>query len=339
MLGALPSRPRAAPARKQNRFAGSIQCAQYGRTEESLADPATPPDWFTRAMADAPQERMVEVDGAGVESLSWGERGRPGVLLLHGYAGHAGWWRFIAPFLAQDRRVVAMSWSGMGGSDRRGAYSFDGYAREALAVARAEGLYEAGPPVIVGHSFGSVAMLLAAARYPEALSAAVAVESTLLPLIRVRERAQAAPGERVFATVDAARARFKLSPPTAAAEPYILDVVMNGALGRAPPEEGEGLTWRLDPRLGQKMTAENVSAETHAITCPLTLLWGGDSETSTPEGRAWLYKRLPPHMRHATIPGAGHHVMLDQPLALVAALRTILALPRRAAPCITRLSR
>jgi pimeloyl-ACP methyl ester carboxylesterase len=212
MLGALPSRPRAAPARKQNRFAGSIQCAQYGRTEESLADPATPPDWFTRAMADAPQERMVEVDGAGVESLSWGERGRPGVLLLHGYAGHAGWWRFIAPFLAQDRRVVAMSWSGMGGSDRRGAYSFDGYAREALAVARAEGLYEAGPPVIVGHSFGSVAMLLAAARYPEALSAAVAVESTLLPLIRVRERAQAAPGERVFATVEAARARFKLSP-------------------------------------------------------------------------------------------------------------------------------
>jgi pimeloyl-ACP methyl ester carboxylesterase len=295
-----------------------------------LAEATTPPEWFARAMADAPSERMVEVDGAGVESLSWGERGRPGVLLLHGYAGHAGWWRFVAPFLATDRRVVAMSWTGMGGSDRREAYSFDAYAREALAVARAEGLYEAGPPTIIAHSFGSVAMLLAAARYPQALSALVAVETTLLPLIRVRERAQAPPGEKVFPTVEAARPRFKLSPPAAAAEPYILDVVLNGALGPAPPEDGEGLTWRLDPRLGQKMTTENVSAETHAITCPLTLLWGADSEVSTPEGRAWLYKRLPPHVRHATIPGAGHHVMLDQPLALVAALRTILAIQPRA---------
>lgn len=288
-----------------------------------------PPDWFVNAMADAPSERMVEAGGAWVESLGWGERGKPGVLLLHGYAGHAGWWRFVAPFLAGDgRRVVAMSWTGMGGSDRREAYSFDGYAREALAVARAEGLYEAGPPVIVGHSFGSVALMLAAARYPEALSAAIVVETTLLPMIRVRERAQAAPGERVFASVDAARPRFKLSPPAAAAEPWILDVVLNGALGPALVEEGEGLTWRLDPRLGQKMTAENVSAETHAIACPLTLLWGADSEVSTPEGRAWLRKRLPAHVREATIPGAGHHVMLDQPLALVAALRTILAASR-----------
>ena len=41
-----------------------------------------------------------------------------------------------------------------------------------------------------------------------------------------RERPQAAPGERVFADVDAARPRFKLSPPAAAAEPFVLDVVL-----------------------------------------------------------------------------------------------------------------
>jgi pimeloyl-ACP methyl ester carboxylesterase len=294
-----------------------------------LAD-QTPPEWFARAMASAPEVAMVEAEGAGVETLTWGRRGDPGVLLLHGYAGHAGWWRFIAPFLAEGRRVTAMSWTGMGGSDRREAYSFGAYAREALAVAQATGLYEAGPPTVIGHSFGSVAMMLAAARHSDAFAAAVAVETTLLPLIRVRERPQAAPGERVFADVDAARPRFKLSPPAAAAEPFVLDVVLEGALGPVPPAEGEGLTWRLDPQLGQRMTAENVSAETHAITCPLTLLWGEDSTTSTPEGRAWLYKRLPPHVRHATIPGAGHHMMLDQPLATVAALRTLLAVPPRA---------
>jgi pimeloyl-ACP methyl ester carboxylesterase len=291
-----------------------------------LTGAETPPDWFVRNMAATPDFGRVEFEGAGVETLAWGPKGAPGVLLLHGYAGHAGWWRFTAPFLADKRRVVAMSWTGMGGSDRRPAYSFGAYAKEALAVARAEGLYEAGPPTLIGHSFGSVAMMLACARYPEAMSAAIAVDSTLLPLIRVRERPQAAPGERVFESLEAARPRFKLSPPAAAAEPYVLDVVLEGALGPAPPEEGEGLTWRLDPRLGQRMSAENVSAETHAIQCPLTLLWGADSP-ATPEGIAWLTKRLPAHVRQAVIPGAGHHVMLDQPLALVAALRTLLAVP------------
>lgn len=286
-----------------------------------------PPDWFVRNMAAAPEVGRVEVEGAGIETLAWGPRGAPGVLLLHGYAGHAGWWRFTAPFLAERRRVVAMSWSGMGGSDRREAYSFSIYAKEALAVARAEGLYEAGPPVLVGHSFGSVAMLLAAARHPDAMRAVIAVDTTLLPTQRVRERPQAAPGERVFPSIEAARSRFKLSPPANAAAPYVLDVMLEGALGPAPAGEGEGLTWRLDPQLGQRMITENVAAETAAITSPLTFLWGEDSDISTPEGKAWLCKRLPPQARHATIPGAGHHVMLDQPLALTAALRTLLAVP------------
>ena len=42
------------------------------------------PAWFDRAMAVVPERRFVEVDGAKIETLARGERGRPGLLFLHG---------------------------------------------------------------------------------------------------------------------------------------------------------------------------------------------------------------------------------------------------------------
>ena len=76
------------------------------------------PDWFEQALRHAPQRTWHEVAGARIETLAWGEIGKPGLLLLHGNGAHADWWSFIAPLLASDYRVAALSWSGMGGSDR-----------------------------------------------------------------------------------------------------------------------------------------------------------------------------------------------------------------------------
>src|SRR3546814_12969675 len=64
----------------------------------------------------------LEVSGTAIETLAWGERGKPGLLFLHGNGGHADWWRFIAPFFASDWRVGAISWSGMGRSGWRKSY-------------------------------------------------------------------------------------------------------------------------------------------------------------------------------------------------------------------------
>jgi len=60
------------------------------------------PHWFTDALDAAPHRERLDVAGAGVELLTWGERGRPGLLLLHGSAAHADWWRFIAPFFLPE---------------------------------------------------------------------------------------------------------------------------------------------------------------------------------------------------------------------------------------------
>jgi pimeloyl-ACP methyl ester carboxylesterase len=77
------------------------------------------PAWFKKAIAHEPERTFVEIEGARVETLAWGERGKPGLILLHGGAAHADWWSFIAPFFAHERRVVAPTFTGMGRSDWR----------------------------------------------------------------------------------------------------------------------------------------------------------------------------------------------------------------------------
>ncbi|MEO8813245.1 MAG: alpha/beta fold hydrolase, partial [Caulobacteraceae bacterium] len=136
------------------------------------------PAWFDAALARAPERVLVPVEGASIELLTWGERGKPGLIFVHGNSAHADWWSFIAPFFAEDFRVASMSFSGMGGSDWRESYAFETFATEIFQCARAAGLYEAAvKPVYIGHSFGGSQVFYSAARYPERMSACVLVDT------------------------------------------------------------------------------------------------------------------------------------------------------------------
>ena len=119
------------------------------------------PTWFGSALSKAPERTFVNVAGANIESLTWGERGKPGLLLLHGNAAHADWYSFIAPFFADRFRVAAMSWSGMGGSDWRETYSVELFAQEALTIAETAGLFDGpGKPVFAAAMEGKQAEIV-----------------------------------------------------------------------------------------------------------------------------------------------------------------------------------
>lgn len=166
------------------------------------------PAWFEAAIARAPERSNLAVEGANIELLTWGEVGKPGLLFLHGNGAHADWWSFIAPFFADDWRVAAISWSGMGGSDWRQAYSAELFAREIFATVEAAGL-EAGcvKPIVVGHSFGGFPTLYCAARHPERLRGAIMVDSSIQP---PEKRWKGPPprsglGNRVYPTLEEAQ--------------------------------------------------------------------------------------------------------------------------------------
>lgn len=287
-----------------------------------LAGRAPPaPEWFQRAIA-APHERsMIRVEGADIELLAWGQLGRPGLLLLHGNGAHADWWRFIAPFFAATHRVAALSWSGMGGSEHRPRYAIGLFVAEALAAAEAAGL--GARFWAVGHSFGGFPLMALASRSDAPLARAIILDTPFDPAQRRRPRrsgGEARP-HRVYDTIEAALARFRWAPVQPCPNLYIADFIARHSLKPVPG----GWTWRFDPFLWSEFEAQDGTDLLAASRCPVALMWG-ERSTLMPEALvAEMVRRLPPGTPLIPIPDAGHHVMADQPLALVAALRALLA--------------
>jgi pimeloyl-ACP methyl ester carboxylesterase len=280
------------------------------------------PAWFDKALADAPERSFFEFEGAAIELLTWGEVGKPGLLLLHGNGASADWWTFIAPFFAQEYRVAAFSWSGMGRSDWRTAYTGDLFARESFAAAEAAGLYAAGKPVFVAHSFGGFPTMLAASKYGDRMGAAVLVDSVVRPPEREwRGPPKRVSPNRVYATLPEALARFRLAPPQGCENLYIADWIARNALKEV---EG-GWTWRFDPFMWQAFMMEDRGPLLSAATCPIAMIWGDRSALVDDEILAYMQGLLPPGSPQLAIPDADHHVMIDQPLAFVGALRGLLA--------------
>jgi pimeloyl-ACP methyl ester carboxylesterase len=54
-------------------------------------------------------------------------------------------------------------------------------------------------------------------------------------------------------------------------------------------------------------------------------MWGERSKLVTPETAAYMRRLAPAGTPTVVIPDADHHVMVDQPLAFVAALRGLLS--------------
>ncbi len=286
------------------------------------------PAWFVQAIAQEPERTFVEVEGAKVELLAWGERGQPGLMFLHGGAAHADWWSFIAPFLARDRRVVASTFTGMGRSGWRDAYRFDQFVREARAAGRAGGAFDAGPPVVVGHSFGGRVALGLSRDFGDELLGAVMVDPPFFAPQNIRPPSPPRPSRarRVQHSLAAIVARFRLMPPQPCDNLYILDYIARRSVREVLDEHGKpGWALSFDPHFWEKFTRIDTLAIVAGARRPLALVRGAKSQLFQAADAAYLMSLLAPGSPQVEIPEAEHHVMIDQPLAFVSALRALLA--------------
>jgi pimeloyl-ACP methyl ester carboxylesterase len=289
------------------------------------------PLWFQRAIAHAGQDHVVPVGvGEGgdcpIHYLLWPARpetsnGR-GLLFVHGGGAHAHWWSFIAPYFARDFRVAAIDLSGMGDSGRRANYGSDVRAQEMRAVIADAGL---GPhPFVVGHSFGGFMTMKFAAVFGQELGGVVIVDSP----IRSPEDETDHPTEppnwtipKIYPTFEAGVARFRLMPPQSCENGFILDYIARHSL---KPTDG-GWTWKFDGNaLGARRFGEPFREYLQAVQCRAALLFGENSALVSRHTAAYMSSLLGPSAPIVEVPEAQHHVMLDQPLAFVAALRTLL---------------
>jgi pimeloyl-ACP methyl ester carboxylesterase len=287
-------------------------------TVSAPAEPGGSPAWFRAALAAPATVCTIDVDGAQISYRCWGGDTPSGLVLVHGGAAHACWWDHVGPLLASDRRVLALDLSGHGDSGRRDRYSLDGWAREVIAVAAAAGLTE--PPVIVGHSMGGFVALRAAGLFGADLKGIAVIDS---PVRDLTPEEQAAREERAFGplrvypTRAAVMARFRPIPdqPTL---PYVREHV---AATSIRPVEG-GWTWKFDPavfgRTGGPLTL------LRQLDCRVALFFA-EHGIVPPDTTELMYDKLGQRAPVIEIPAAGHHVMLDQPIALVTGLRTLLS--------------
>jgi len=284
-------------------------------TEHAHADA---PTWFRDALSTPPSTATIRVAGADLVMRCWGEAG-PGVVLVHGGAAHSRWWDHIAPILAADYRVAALDLSGHGDSDWRDRYSLDMWAEEVMAVAGAAGVLER--PVLVGHSIGGQVAMTAAAKYSGRLLGVITVDSPIRALDddeNAGSRHLSEGPRRHYRTEREAVRQFRVVPDDPSIAPYLTEHVAANSVTR----RRGGWTWKFDPAVFDRPRPELGLLDT--ITCRLAM-FRAEFGLVTPEIAARMSERLGGSTPLVTLAGAGHHVVLGDPLALIAGVRSVLS--------------
>lgn len=303
-----------------------------------------------------PPGRLVPVDGHRLHIECSGE-GTPTVVLDSGLPGTVLSWKFVQSEVARFARVCSYDRAGLGWSDTGPMPRTSRQIVEELrALLRHAGI--APRYVMVGHSFGSFTARLYAGLYPEEVAGIVLVdpihpnEWLHMPAGQRRQLHGAAGLCRQAAWV--ARlgvARFiallaRAGPPGVAR--FGVRLITRGALREteqmlAPvmklPAELRPIVrmfW-IQPKFYEAMasqieslweSAAQVAASASYSDKPLRVL----SASNTDPNRAREHEataRLSSDGRHIVVPNSGHWIHLDEPRAVIEAIREVVETVRR----------
>ena len=271
--------------------------------------------WLDVAKGDLPIRSELDVDGDRGSYLRW-HTGRPkSLVFVHGGGAHAHWWDHLAPKF-RDYDVVALDLLGHGDSDWRHDYSQDVWTRQIAAVVE-HANFET-KPIVIGHSLGGVLASLALHRYPDLASMLVVIDSALELPQREGDyhRRLARHTPRIHSNDDPREKRFVLLPVQPLGERDVIDHI---AFFGGKPVPG-GWQWKFDPRIFG-LTPWKLGS----VSCPAAIIRGELSSVMSVEQAALFAKALGNVTATVTIPNAYHHVLLDQPGALVAELAKLIA--------------
>jgi pimeloyl-ACP methyl ester carboxylesterase len=281
------------------------------------------PAWFSRALAVPFTDEFVEVAGASIHYLAFGQPGRRGLIFVHGGGAHAHWWAPLAATFAHEYRVLAIDLSGHGDSGHRDVYDLEQWTDEVVAVGAAGGL--SGRPVIIGHSMGGFVTIATAALHGQHVEGVIVCDSPVAdidPEITAYRLREAFGRPRTYADLEDAVRHFRTVPPQDHYLDYVIDEVARRSL---KPVDG-GWQWKFDRGIFEQFGAgiRSIAAPyLSEVNCRLALL-RSECGLVTPDIGQSMYERLGRVTPVIEIPEAGHHAMLDQPLLLLTALRTLL---------------
>jgi pimeloyl-ACP methyl ester carboxylesterase len=264
-----------------------------------------------------PIDREVVANGLRLHLLDWGGEGRPPLLLLHGFTGHAHAWDTLSIALQPHFRVLALDQRGHGDSDPAQTYNpmvaFDdiaGVVHELRLTSM----------ILVGLSMGGRNAMYFAAKRPDLVDKLVVVD--IGPEVSARAMAPAAgpPEPETWNSIEQAARHLHRANPYPGIH-YHRWVVSTSLRQRA---DG-ALVWKWHPSVKERRTQGDVDwwAVVRAITAPTLVLRGEESHVLDRDVAERMAKELPSG-RLVEIPRAVHTLHEDNPEAVLGALREFL---------------
>jgi pimeloyl-ACP methyl ester carboxylesterase len=285
-------------------------------------------DYVSWCLARPGVSNYIDAGGNRIHYLEWrGPQGAPTLLLIHGFMGHAHWWDFVAPALAENYRVLSMDLGGMGDSGYRAKYSLADYVAEIAGVIRHA---TAERISIIGHSFGGRCTILTAHQHAELIERIVVVDSHVG--FRDEERRhrfnrEARREKKRYADLASAKARFRLIPEEPGTHPVVFDHIATHSVKK----DGDAWIWKFDEAVMERMPrpAMTDAQALPLLKVPADFVCGAHSLVVSPEHAAKVAAAIRLGRAPIVIPAGFHHVPIGQPLALVAVLRALLAKENR----------
>ncbi|OHV35246.1 MULTISPECIES: alpha/beta fold hydrolase [Pseudofrankia] len=263
--------------------------------------------------------------GQELSYIRWGTA-EPEIVFLHGGGQNAHTWDYVA--LALGRPALAVDLPGHGHSYRRPDRNYGPWRNvEALEVALPALAPKAN--VVVGMSLGGATLIHLAAKRPDLCRRAVIVDVTPHVSDTRQRLTRAEQGTVALVGGQPTYASFEEMADTAIAlSPYRAASGVRRGVRHNAYRRPDGLwTWRYDlfgpPPAGGENWNDHLGrlwADVDAITVPTMLVRGGESKFVA-DADADEFRRRLPSARYELVPGAGHAVQSDQPLALTALIR------------------
>lgn len=258
---------------------------------------------------------MTSKKAGPVHLRDWGGPGVP-LLLTHGMAAHTHWWDAVVPRWKGVFHAAALDFRGHGDSDwlpDAEAYDSPRWVEDIETARKSLGWERF---ILVGHSMGARIALDYAQRHGDRLRGVCAID--FLPEFyssrtrtheKVRSRSQP-----VYADEETMLAKFRLQPPGT-----LLDEAGLRELGRhGVKKTGAGWSWKFDWR-SFLFPYGPVWEQLPAVAVDALLMRGEHSTIMTRESMERMLALLP-RGRGAEIAGAHHHIPLDKPAELAAAV-------------------
>jgi esterase len=258
--------------------------------------------------------RNVGIGGLTFHYVDWGGSGAP-LVMLHGLSGHARTWDHTAAALSGRYHVLALDQRGHGDSDWAPQYGLRPMAEDLLGWLDALDLNEV---TLMGLSMGGLVSFVFAAAHPERVARMVIMDigPELAPAGSANVTSSLAAND-VFSSEDEAfaQARAANSRPT--------DATLRHRVRHNLRQLPDGvLTYKYDkelrrnPRALFDHTSDELWAAWRAVSCPVLLVRGADSDVLAADTAQRMLAENP-NVSFASIPDCGHSITLDRPDGLL----------------------